>query len=308
MKELVVISGKGGTGKTSLVASFAALAKPTMLADCDVDAADLHLVLSPRVRREEPFSGGSAAQIVAAKCAGCGRCALVCRFDAILPPSGIEGAYRVDAIGCEGCGVCARECPEGAIEFGPVVNGAWFSSETDYGPMIHARLTPGEENSGKLVSLVRKEAREQAEADGYSRCLVDGSPGVGCPVIASITGAALVLVVTEPTLSGMHDFERVAELVARFRVPAMLCVNKWDLNPEMAEKLEAAARGRGVRPVGRIRYDEAVTRAQVAGKPVVGFEDNECAREIEAVWTAVQRQMRALDEALEEAATRSEEA
>jgi MinD superfamily P-loop ATPase len=280
VKELVVISGKGGTGKTSLVASFAALARSRVLADCDVDAADLHLVLNPKVQHTEDFSGGKVARIVAERCTACGRCREVCRFDAVS-----EGeAYSIDPVNCEGCGVCVWNCPEEAILFEAAVNGQWFISETRHGPMVHARLGIAEENSGKLVTLVRSQARRIAEEGGRELVIVDGSPGIGCPVIASITGADLVLVVTEPTLSGKHDMERVAELTRHFGIPTMVCVNKWDLYPTVAESIEKDALDRGMKVAGRVRYDRAVTRAQVAKTSVVEYTGGAITEEIKSVW------------------------
>lgn len=249
--ELVVISGKGGTGKTSIVASFAALAEKVVLADCDVDAADLHLVLNPTVVKREKFSGGSRARIMPGHCTACGKCEEICRFNAIYfdgPGNGkVEKTYRIDPIACEGCGVCAWFCEENAIEFGPVVNGEWFISDTRCGPMVHARLGVAEENSGKLVSLVRTQAKKIADDRRLDLVIIDGAPGIGCPVIASITGADLVLVVTEPTLSGMHDLERVVDLTKHFGIETLVCVNKWDLNEEIASQIETQALRRGCR-------------------------------------------------------------
>ncbi|MFW6061904.1 MAG: ATP-binding protein [Planctomycetota bacterium] len=291
MKELVVISGKGGTGKTSLVASFAALARPIVVADCDVDAADLHLVLSPEIRRRESFSGGKQARIRPEACTGCGQCERLCRFDAI-GHGGVGNAvtartYRIDPIACEGCGVCAWFCPARAIDFGPVVNGEWFVSDTRCGPMVHARLGIAQENSGKLVHTVRTAARELAETQRSEWLLVDGSPGTGCPVIASITGADLVLIVTEPTLSGLHDLDRVAQLTHHFDIPAMVCVNKWNLNQELADQIERQAARRGLPAAGRVRYDSAVTKAQVRRQSVVEYQAKGCADDIRIAWQQV---------------------
>jgi MinD superfamily P-loop ATPase len=295
MKELVVISGKGGTGKTSLVASFAAVAHNAVLADCDVDAADLHLVLDPRIVERHPFSGGSQARIKPGHCTACGKCEELCRFDAIFfdgPGNGsVDRTFRVDPAACEGCGVCAWFCAERAIEFGPVVNGEWFVSETRHGPMVHARLSVAGENSGKLVSTVRANARRVAEEHGLELVMIDGSPGIGCPVIASITGAHLVLAVCEPTLSGLHDLERVLELTRHFRVPALVCVNKWDVNPEICARIEAWAFARGLGLAGRIRYDRVVTAAQVNGKAVVEFQQDGCAEDIRSVWRTITAQI-----------------
>jgi MinD superfamily P-loop ATPase len=295
VKELTVISGKGGTGKTSLVAAFAALCHRSVLADCDVDAADLHLVLEPRVVRRESFAGGKRARIKAGHCTACGKCEEVCRFDAILfdgPGNGVlEKTFRVDPVACEGCGVCAWFCTEGAIEFGPVVNGEWFISETRFGPMVHAQLGIAEENSGKLVSTVRSNAKRIAEEQELNLVLIDGSPGIGCPVIASITGTNLVLVVTEPTLSGLHDLERVADLTRHFGIPALVCINKWDLNPEVSERIEARARERGLGLAGRVRYDRAVTEAQIQKKSVVEYQRDGCATEVRAVWANIKARL-----------------
>jgi MinD superfamily P-loop ATPase len=295
-KELVVISGKGGTGKTSIAASFAALADRPVLVDCDVDAADLHLVLEPKVIHREDFSGGKRARVIAERCVGCGKCLELCRFGAVVfdgPGNGeIDGTYRIDPIACEGCGVCAWYCPAKAIEFGPVVNGEWYVSETRFGPMVHAKLGVAEENSGKLVSTVRKQAKELAEQRNLELVIIDGSPGIGCPVIASIGGADLVLVVTEPTLSGLHDMNRVAELTRHFGIPALVCVNKWDLNPQVASEIEQQARRRGLQPAGRVRYDRAVTEAQIRQQAVVEYQENGCAEDIRRVWTLVISELR----------------
>ncbi len=298
MKELVVISGKGGTGKTSIVASFAALAAGrAVLADCDVDAADLHLVLAPRIVRRESFTGGQRARIRPGHCTACGKCEELCRFDAIYsdgPGNGrVERTFRVDPIACEGCGVCAWFCAEGAIEFSPAVNGEWFVSDTRCGPLVHARLGIAQANSGKLVSTVRTEARALAEQRGLEMVLIDGSPGIGCPVIASITGASLVLIVTEPTVSGLHDLQRVAELTRHFAVPALVCVNKWDINPDQALQIESAALQAGLQPAGRVRYDRAVTAAQVQGRAVVEQPGSASADDIRALWAAVERSLQA---------------
>jgi len=290
-RELVVISGKGGTGKTSVVASFAALARRAVLADCDVDAADLHLVLDPKVIRREKFSGGKRARIDPARCTACGRCQELCRFEAVHldapADGGAERRFRIDPIACEGCGVCAWFCPERAIHFGPAVNGEWFVSETRHGPMVHARLGIAEENSGKLVSTVRAAAVELARQRGLDLVIIDGSPGVGCPVIASITGASLVLIVTEPTLSGRCDMQRVADLARHFGIPAMVCVNKWDLNPRVADEIESLARQRGLGLAGRVRYDGAVTEAQIHRQSVVEHGASACADEVRDVWARV---------------------
>ena len=291
MKELVVISGKGGTGKTSLVASFAALAENAVVADCDVDAADLHLVLEPKIVKRSQFSGGSRARIMPGHCTACGKCEEVCRFDAIFydgPGNGrAQKTFRVDPIACEGCGVCAWFCAEDAIEFAPANNGEWFVSDTRLGPMVHAKLGIAEENSGKLVSLVRTETKKLAAKRNLDLAIIDGSPGIGCPVIASITGADLVLVVTEPTLSGLHDLGRVTELTRHFGIQTLVCVNKWDLNAELTEKIEADASRIGVDAVGRIRYDRAVTEAQINKQALVEYTQAGAATDLKQVWSRV---------------------
>jgi MinD superfamily P-loop ATPase len=291
MKEIVIISGKGGTGKTSIVASFAALANKCVVADADVDAADLHLVLGPKTIHTEDFSGGSRARILTEKCTACGKCEEVCRFQAIVhdgPGSGTtDSTYRIDPIGCEGCGVCAYFCPEEAIEFGPVVNGHLFVSETRHGPMIHAKLGVAEENSGKLVSLVRTRAKEIARGKEIQLILIDGSPGIGCPVISSITGADHVLVVTEPTLSGLHDLARVSDLTRHFGINTQVCINKWDLNADLTSEIETQARQRGLGVAGKVRYDHAITKAQINRKSVVEYSQNGAAADIKQLWTAI---------------------
>lgn len=296
MKELVVISGKGGSGKTSVVASLAALAGRGVLADCDVDAADLHLIFEPKVIRREDFTGASKARIMPGHCTACGKCEELCRFDAIWfdgPGNGrVSRTFRVESTACEGCGVCFDYCAENAIAFAPAVCGQWFVSETRCGPMVHAKLAVAAENSGKLVTQVRRTAQQVALDRGLDLVLCDGSPGIGCPVIASLTGASLVLFVAEPTASGVHDFERVAELAGRFGIPGMLVVNKADLNRAVAGRLEELARRYGVLPVGHIPYDTTVTTAQIAKKSVVEASDGPAARAIRRFWAIVENQLR----------------
>jgi len=295
MRELVVISGKGGTGKTSLVASLGVLAEKVVTADCDVDAADLHLVLQPTARRREPFSGGSAATIRSENCVACGECEKVCRFDAISgdgPANGrVSRTFRVDPVTCEGCGVCVQVCQHEAIDFAPVVNGEWFVSDTRCGPMVHARLYPGAENSGKLVSLVRNEARRIASERQFKWVLIDGSPGIGCPVIASLTGADFALIVAEPTLSGLHDLERIADLTAHFNIETFLAANKWDVNSRNCGHVEELAADRGIQCVGRIRYDLAVTEAQVQGLSVVEHTNNGAASDVRDIWDRLAKRL-----------------
>ena len=265
IREIVIVSGKGGTGKTSLAAAFAALAKNGILCDADVDAADLHLLMQPEVKERTDFMGGSKAVINPDLCTGCGTCRTLCRFDAI------SDRYEVDPIRCEGCGVCVDFCPEQAIDFPVQRCGEWYISATRFGPMVHARLGIAEENSGRLVSLVRKETRQLAEERGLDLILTDGPPGIGCPVIAAIGGATALVIVVEPTVSGIHDMERVVDLAAHFRVPGMVIVNKYDLNVEMTETIEKLAVQRNLVVLGRVPFDPVFTRSMVQGQTLFEY-------------------------------------
>jgi len=291
MKELVVISGKGGTGKTSIVASFAALAKSAVFADCDVDAADLYLVLEPKIRENNEFSGGKRATIITEKCIGCGKCQDLCRFDAIhfngRANNVVDRTFTIDPVSCEGCKVCVEFCPVDAIEFSDSINGQWFISDTRFGTMVHAKLGIAEENSGKLVTVIRKEAKRIAGEEKKDLLIVDGSPGIGCPVIASIAGTDLVLIITEPTLSGKHDLGRVADLAAGFKIPALIAINKFDLNPDMAKQIEEYARSRNIKVVGKIRYDEAFTKAQILKSTVIEYTGGAVSKDVKALWRNV---------------------
>ncbi len=286
MKELVVLSGKGGTGKTSLTAAFAALAENKILCDADVDAADLHLLMDPRIRQSTDFQGGGIAIIDADKCTSCGRCRELCRYDAI------NENFQVDEIECEGCGVCVDLCPEQAIDFPTKICGQWFISNTRFGPMVHARLGIAEENSGRLVALVRQEAKELAAAQALDLMITDGPPGIGCPVIASLGGATALLIVTEPTVSGLHDMERVAKLAIHFKVPAMVCVNKYDLNPEQAEKIESLAMDKGISVLERIPFAAAFTESMVQGKTILEHKPaSKAAHAVRALWEEVEKKL-----------------
>ena len=265
IREIVIVSGKGGTGKTSLAAAFAALAKNGILCDADVDAADLHLLMQPEVKERTDFMGGSKAVINPDLCTGCGTCRTLCRFDAI------SDRYEVDPIRCEGCGVCVDFCPEQAIDFPVQRCGEWYISATRFGPMVHARLGIAEENSGRLVSLVRKETRQLAEERGLELILTDGPPGIGCPVIAAIGGATALVIVVEPTVSGIHDMERVVDLAAHFRVPGLVIVNKYDLNVEMTEAIEKLAVQRNLVVLGRVPFDPVFTRSMVQGQTLFEY-------------------------------------
>jgi MinD superfamily P-loop ATPase len=287
MKQLIILSGKGGTGKTSVAAAFAHLAatgKPglrVVLADADVDAANLELVLSPEPSETHEFIGGAAAAIDPERCRGCAACYDVCRFDAVHPPSsrpeasaqgGTRQAYTVDPIACEGCAACVYQCPEQAIRMEPQLAGHWFRSASRYGALFHAALRPAQENSGKLVTLVKQQARLLALDEGYEVVLVDGPPGIGCPVISAASGADVALIVAEPTAAGIHDMERVLATAAHFRVTALVCINKADIYLEGTAQIEAYCRERDIEVVGHVPFDVRVTEAMLQGRPVTAFD------------------------------------
>jgi len=284
MKELVVLSGKGGTGKTSIVGSFAALAKNKVLADCDVDAADLHLLIQPVTKEKHEFWSGQVAFIDKQKCDQCGLCQELCRFNAIK-------GYRVNTTSCEGCGLCSRICPTEAITMKETMAGHWLISDSRYGTLVHARLGITQENSGKLVALVRQQARQKAEEEGADYIISDGPPGIGCPVISSLSGADLALLVTEPTLSGMHDLERVLGVCYHFGVKALVCINKYDINEDNTRQIETYCSNQGVEVAAKIPFDDVVTTAMVKGLPVVEYGDSEVSHEIERLWHSVAGQL-----------------
>lgn len=280
MKEIVVLSGKGGTGKTSIVASFAALARSKVLADCDVDAADLHLLLGPVVKEEKEFWSGQVAFIDEQKCTECGLCQELCRFAAIRD-------FKVDPVSCEGCGFCYQVCPVDAIAMKDSMAGRWFISETKYGYLCHARLGIAQENSGKLVALVRQNAKLIAERQNLDYIITDGPPGIGCPVISSLSGASLALLVTEPTLSGIHDLERVIGVCQHFGVPVLVCVNKYDLNEENTYRIESYCCKEGIEVAAKICFDNVITEAIVHGLPVVEYSNNKVTQQIKELWQTV---------------------
>jgi len=286
MRELVILSGKGGTGKTTVAASFAHLAERKVMVDADVDAANLELVLSPQMKEKHEFRGGKVAIVEPALCTACGRCAEVCRFQAVQEK---EGEYLIDPIACEGCAVCHYECPVEAIRLEEPVSGHWFISETSYGPLVHAQLRPAQENSGKLVAIVKQTARQLALAQGCDLIIVDGPPGIGCPVIAATAGAHLALLVTEPTVAGVHDLERILSTTAHFGVPALVCINKYDLNPEVSQAIAEDCAARGLSLVGSIPFDKAVTEAMVQGRSVVSHSQGPASQEIERLWEETKR-------------------
>ena len=264
MREITVLSGKGGTGKTTVTASFAVLAQNSVIADCDVDAPDLHMLLHPTILSTQKFTGPELAEIDPEKCAKCGLCAKACRFEAITD-------FHVDPILCEGCGTCVVACPESAITLTNRISGEAFLSRTKYGLMSHALLFPGGSNSGKLVTLVRQNAKKAAEDNGCESILIDGSPGIGCPVIASVTGVNMGVVVTEPTISGIHDMKRVLELLAHFNVRALVCINKCDLNQQNTRNIERFCQKQKVDVIGKVPFDPIITQAMVAEKPVLEY-------------------------------------
>jgi MinD superfamily P-loop ATPase len=279
MKQLTILSGKGGTGKTSITASYAVLAKNAVVADCDVDAPDLHILLHPRIIKAEEFIGSKMAVIDKAKCVKCGLCQKNCNFGAI------NSDFEVDAIACEGCDLCRITCPVGAVSLIPRVSGKAYVSRTKCGFMSHALLNPGESNSGKLVTLVRQNAKILAEKNKLGLIIIDGSPGIGCPVIASITGVDAALVVTEPTLSGIHDLKRVLKLLNHFNIAAFVCVNMYDINTANTNKILRFCRENQIEVVGKIPFSSEVTQAMVNGKTIVEYSPrNPAAEEIVNMW------------------------
>lgn len=284
MKQLVVLSGKGGTGKTTVAAALAHLSAgqfSIVLADADVDAANLELVLDPIRQESHEFSSGQVALIVPSLCTGCGRCVQVCRFEAIVHR---QEVYQVDELACEGCAACVYQCPASAIQMQEQQNGRWFRSDTRFGPLFHAHLLAGRENSGKLVSLIKLQARLMGHEMGADLILVDGPPGIGCPVIAASSGADLALHVVEPTVSGLHDLERILATTDHFNVRSLVVINKADLNPHQANGIAAFCAARGIKVVGRIPYDQTVTEAMVHGRAVTEYADGPLTEAFKAVW------------------------
>jgi len=283
MKQIVIISGKGGTGKTVITGAFAALAENKVIADCDVDAADLHLLLKPDIKERHDFRSGLSAFIDKKKCIQCNKCRNICRFDAITDD------FIVDPVACEGCAFCSYICPVDAIKMQENLAGEWYVSKTRFGPMVHAKLGIAEENSGKLVSLVRKQAKELAEKNNCDWVIVDGAPGVGCPVIASLSGIDCAVVVTEPTLSGLHDALRVIEVTRHFNVPARLVINKYDLNIDMSNKIEGHCRENGIEMIGKVGFDKAIVEAMVEGKTIMEYTSSLAQAQIKDIWEKLQK-------------------
>ncbi len=281
MKEITVISGKGGTGKTSFTGSFAALTKEAVFTDCDVDAANLSLIMRPSIQETHDFKASRIAFIKQEQCIRCGLCRKLCRFDAISED------FQVEPLSCEGCGLCYRACPEEAISFDEVVSGKWFISHTPYGPLVHARLGIAEENSGRLVTLVRNRAKEIARDENRRFIITDGPPGIGCPVIASLAGASVALVVTEPTLSGVHDMERVLEVCRHFEISPLVCINRCDLDEENTRKIEEYCGRLSVPVVGKVPFDKVVTEAMVEGLSVVEYSNGTVSKKIKEIWEEI---------------------
>jgi MinD superfamily P-loop ATPase len=286
----VVLSGKGGTGKTVLLASFASLASQPVIADCDVDAPNLHLLLEPKVKERGIFTSRKVAAIDGRLCNSCGECMRVCRFDAVtkVGNSSIQ-KVAIDTGSCEGCGVCMRICPSRAIRLVDQESGEWYISRTRYGPMVHALLAPGGENSGKLVALVKQKAKVIALRSESRIILVDGPPGISCPVISSLAGADLLVLVTEPTVSGLSDFRRIADLCAHTKSNSALVVNRWDINQKVTQAIEHEAEMRGIRPLGRIPYDEQVPQSMAASRTMIEAQDGPARSAIMDVWTELER-------------------
>jgi MinD superfamily P-loop ATPase len=279
MKQITVLSGKGGTGKTTITASFAVLAKNVVVADCDVDAPDLHMLLHPEIIKTQEFRGSKLAVIDKTKCVECSVCREKCRFDAITED------FTVDSISCEGCGVCTITCPVNAITLTERISGHAYMSKTKYGFMAHAMLSPSESNSGKLVTLVRQNAKILTEKENSDLIIIDGPPGIGCPVIASVTGIDAGLVVTEPTMSGIHDLERALQLLKHFNVQPFVCVNVYDINKDNAEKIVGFCEENRIKTVGKITFNPIITEAMVNGKPIVEYApESDVAKEIERIW------------------------
>ncbi|WP_353683427.1 ATP-binding protein [Thermodesulfovibrio sp. 3907-1M] len=310
MKQILIISGKGGTGKTFFTGCLATALNNKVLVDCDVDAANLHLLLHPEIKETHDFTGGKIASIDEAKCIQCGACKEVCKFNAIneifqsfqietlkhsrsvIPSLPIlchserqrrisSSVFQVDELSCEGCTICSYVCPEEAITLNDRISGQYFISETRYGTLIHARLGIAQENSGKLVTKLRELAKETAQEKGCEYVVIDGPPGVGCPVMASMTGVDLVVAVTEPTLSGMHDLMRVIELSKHFNIPVKVVINKHDLNTEMSSQIVKAVESSGIEVCGKIPFSEDILASVKAGKPFLEFTKNSLTKEIE---------------------------
>ena len=283
LKQLLVISGKGGTGKTVISAALSSMAENKVMVDCDVDAADLHLLLNPIKKVRQEFRSGHTALLDQNLCSRCGQCVKICRFDAI------KDDFTIDSISCEGCAFCGFICPDGAIRMEENISGEWFISETRLGPLVHARLGIAEENSGKLVSLVRNEAMKLAEVRKCEWIIIDGPPGIGCPVIASLSGVDHALVVTEPTISGLHDADRVIQVASHFGVAVTVLINKYDLNLEMTREIEKFCDQNGIGIIGKIAFDKSVVKAMVEGKTIMEYSGSKVKDELISIWANLRK-------------------
>jgi MinD superfamily P-loop ATPase len=294
VKQIVVLSGKGGTGKTTVAAAFAHLASQEasiVLVDADVDASNLELLLAPEERERHDFFSSKVAVIDPELCEACGRCQEVCRFDAVLAPEADGEAFSIDPVACEGCAVCLFQCPAEAIQMEEPQDGRWFLSDTRFGPLLHAHLFAGQENSGKLVAEVRQRAAAIAREDGQAYAIIDGPPGIGCPVIAATTGTDLALIVIEPTVSGIHDLERILGVAEHFGVLAVVCINKYDINLQKSREISDYCTALGIEVVGRVPFDTVVTEAMVQGKPITAYQDGSVSRELGQVWQLVRERL-----------------
>ena len=286
MKEISILSGKGGTGKTSIAAALASVSEEAVFCDTDVDAADLHLILDPDIKEYHQFPGGLIASIDPESCNACGICKEFCRFDAIHINQ--EGGYYINPHQCEGCRLCERICPEKAISSRQSMDNSWYVSDTRLGTLVHAKMGPGEENSGRLVSQVRKRARELAKASGARYVINDGPPGIGCAAIASVTGTQAVLMVIEPTLSGLHDVKRLSELVESFKIPAYAIINKYDLHIEVSSEIESWLLDRKIMLLAKIPFNEAIVEAMIQGKSFVEYDpDSEISGIMRNIWKSL---------------------
>lgn len=281
MKQITVISGKGGTGKTVLTGSFAALAKNACFVDCDVDAADLHLLLKPEVKERHVFRSGLTAKIEKESCIECGECIEVCRFNAV------NEDFDVDPVSCEGCTICSIVCSSDAITMEENLSGEWYVSNTKYGPFVHAKLGIAEENSGKLVMKIREAAQEIAAREKLGQIIIDGPPGIGCPVIASLSGVDLALIVTEPTIAGIHDLERIADVAGHFSIPSKVVINKYDINLDNTKAIRKICAKRNIEVVACLPFSEEVVKSIVKGVPVVEYCIGKITEEITNVWQAI---------------------
>ncbi len=290
MKQIVIISGKGGTGKTVITGAFTAVAKSAVFADCDVDAANLHLILNPEIKKSEKFTGGKVASINQKKCIKCGKCLYLCRFSAVKTIRTYDGKFKsitIDNVSCEGCGVCVWNCPVNAIDFDKKLCGEIFVSDTRYGPFVHARLGIAEENSGKLVTAVKQKAKEIAEKQKKDYVIIDGPPGTGCPVIASLANVDIALIVTEPTVSGIHDMQRIIKLIRHFDIKAAVVINKYDINVEKTVEIKKICKKENLKVVACFPFSEKIIQAIVKRMPFTEFCDGPIMQEIFSLWEKI---------------------